>query len=484
MSYSKKIIAVLLACLMLIGTAAVSASAADTVKRVVCTMYDDGATSRGFNWYTVLSSATELQLIKTEDFNGSFAGAKTYTGSSVLYRGQYSHSVVVKDLEPGTEYTYRVGDSSKYMWSTANTFVTDDRDDSFGFITIADVQASSDENFAQAAKTLKAAMEVMPDAEFNVSLGDYVNDNTNDEWDWYFKNFAFANNVMTHVPVAGNHDGNITNKLNTNCFKNIFCLDESENASIEGVYYSFDYGNAHIAVLNSNDMYPMSQAQKNWLVNDMKNSGAMWKFVFMHRSFYSAGKNINKPDTIVMRNELLPIIDTLDIDMVYAGHDHMYLRTTQMYKDKAVKDVEYVTETVNGEQITFAVDPEGTVYTLPSTAGTKRYNVNENAVDPILDCADVCFSTKNEYENGGGCFCTTEIDGGRLIYKAYVVNDETGEVKLVDTYGISKSEAGEAKESELVDNILATVALGPVNLICGIFRMLVTYFKMLFGLIK
>ena len=474
----KKTLALVLSFLVLLSSFAVAASA-DEVKRISCTMVQDGATGRGFSWYTLEDGASDLQIIKTAEFDGSFADAKTYTGTTAKYRDQFIHKVYVNDLEAATSYTYRVGDANKGLWSDACQVTTASNDDSFSFITIADVQASSDENFSHASLTLKGALEVAPDAGFIANLGDYVNDNTNDEWDWYFKNFAFANNYYTQVPVAGNHDGNITNKFNTNCFKNIFALDESDNQSLEGVYYSFDYNNAHIAVLNTNDMYPMTQAQRNWLINDMKQSDATWKIIMMHRSLYSAGKNINKPDTVIMRNVLLPIIDELDIDMVYAGHDHMYLRTTQVYGDAAVENVEYVTETVNGENITFALNPEGTVYTLPSTAGTKRYGVNEDAMKPILDVADEAFSTRD----WGGCFCVTEIDGVKLIYKAYVVDDETQEIELVDTYAIMKTEGNTAEESNLDESLAASIFQYPLNLITALTQMLGTYFKMLFDLI-
>ncbi len=473
-----KIISVVLCAMMLFGASASGASA-DEVKRVSCVMVEDGQSARGFSWYTYEEGNSDLQIVKTSDFDGTFANATAYTGTTAEFRDQFFHKVYVYDLEAGTSYTYRVGDAEKNIWSDANTVLTDDADSSFSFITIADVQASSDENFAEAAKTLKGALEIAPDAGFIANLGDYVNDNTNDEWDWYFSNFAFANNSYTQVPVAGNHDGNITNKFNTNVFKNTFALDESDNQSLEGVYYSFDYGNAHIAVLNTNDMYPMTQAQRNWLINDMKQSDATWKFIFMHRALYSAGKNINKPDTVIMRNVLLPIIDELDIDMVYAGHDHMYLRTTQVYGDEAVENIEYVTETVNGESITYAVNPEGTVYTLPSTAGTKRYGVNEDAMKPILDVADKALSTSGL----GGCFAVTEIDGGKLIYKAYIVNETTGETELIDTYAIMKNEGGKAEESDLDESLAASIFSYPVNFIVALAEMLGSYFKMLFDLI-
>ena len=321
-------------------------------------------------------------------------------------------------------------------------------------------------------------METLPDAEFCVNLGDYVNDNTNDEWDWYFGSFAFANNALTGVPVAGNHDGNITNKLNTCCFENTFCLDQSENRSIEGVYYSFDYGNAHFTVLNTNDMYPMSQAQRNWLVNDVTNSDAMWKILLMHRSLYSAGKNINKPDTVAMRNELLPIIDTLDIDLVLSGHDHMYMRTKQVMGDKAVEDVRYATEDFGGEPTVFAVDPAGTCYILPSTAGSKRYVVNENAMPPIRDLAAVECSTREL----GGCFSTLRIEEGRLVFKAYTVSDDTNEVTLLDSYAIKKTAAGQSEGANRDQSFFSTLLAGPFNFMKAIVQMLVSYGRLLASL--
>lgn len=478
----KKVLCVMLAAILLLGTSAAGASA-DSVKRVSCTMNGSGDTSRGFCWYTLENGASDLQIVKADEFDGTFADAAVYTGTTSLFRTQYSHKAVAADLEPGTTYVYRVGDAAKNLWSETASFVTDDADDSFSFITIADVQASSDENFAHAFLTAKAALETLPAAEFIANLGDYVNDDTNNEWDWYFSNFAPVNNVLTQVPVAGNHDGNITNKLNTFVFRNMFCLDESDNASLEGVYYSFDYGNAHIAVLNTNDMYPMSQAQRSWLVNDMTNSDAMWKIVMMHRAVYSAGKNINKPDTMIMREVLIPLFDKCDIDLVFSGHDHMYLRTYQAKGDKAITDTTFVTELFNGEETKFAVDPEGTVYCLPSTAGTKRYNVNEDAIEPIPEIAEVAFSTRSEYETGGGCFCTTEIQGGKLVYKAYVVNDETQEVRLIDTYAISKSAAGETTPTDYDQSILSSVVMHLFNLAADFTRMAINYIRLLFQVI-
>ena len=477
---SKRILAVVLSVSLVFGGSAMAAGAADavedSVKRVSCTFNGDAQTARGFCWYTLTKTKSDVQIVKTSDFDGTFANAKTFSADNAYkFRKQFCHKITADGLEPGAEYTYRVGDASLDMWSDIGTFRTDDGDNSFSYITIADVQASSDENFNHASETIRGAMATCPESEFTVNLGDFVNDDTNDEWDWYFKNFAFSNSATTLVPIAGNHDGNITNKLNINVFNSTFNLDNSTTDSkvnwVNGVYYSYDYGNAHFAVLNTNDMYPMSQSQRNWLINDMKSSDADWKIVFMHRACYSEGKNINKPDTVIMRDVLIPLFDELDIDMVCAGHDHVYYRSYQVQNDKVVDNVTYVTEMYNGEEVTFAYNPEGTVHILPSTAGTKRYAVHD-AINPIPESCAYRLSTQDM----GGCFMITTIDGDKLIVKSYLVDDDTQEITQIDQYAIKKDMGqNKAEESNLPTDNISNIGDYAVNFAVALVRMLIRY---------
>ena len=465
-----RILCVLLAALLVCASA--TAAAAADISRVSCCIY--GKDGRGFSWFTDEKSESDVELVKTADFDGSFSGAKRYSGNAAQYRGRFSHHVAVTVLESGTSYTYRVGDAETGIWSEPCSFSTDDGDDAVSFLAIADVQAGSRENFEQAAAVLAAGLKTLPEAEFCVNLGDYVNDNTNDEWDWYFESFAFANNRLTHVPVAGNHDGNITNKLNTFSFPSMFCLDTSANRSLEGVYYSFDWGNLHFTVLNTNDMYPMSQAQRNWFVNDLSSTDKQWKVVLMHRSLYSAGKNINKPDTVELRSDLLPLMDKLQVDLVLSGHDHMYLRTAPVRCEKKAE-----TKTTDlpfgGETLSFYENPAGTVYALPSTAGTKRYVVNENAMPPILDVAEQAFSTREK----GGCFAAIETDGDKLVYKAYCVDDETQAVTEVDRFAVLKTTKTAADPIGRDATLFSSVVCYPFNLLRALAQMLYAYVKLL-----
>lgn len=463
MKRTTKIISILLCLIMLVSVPFSVSAAGNEVSRVAATINGDSASSRGISWYTDEKCPSLVQIAKAgEDIEKGLI----VEGDGYSAMKKYVHKVTVTSLEAGTEYIYRVGDGN--VWSEVCSFTTSNpAEDKVNFIVTADVQASNDENFKRAAEVMKKAVEIMPEHDFITTLGDFVNDCTNEEWDSYFKNFAFANGSTTIVPVAGNHEGN----LQWDKFNNVFNIGAAKGSmTTTGCYYSFDWGDAHFAVLNSNDMYPMSQQQLNWLKNDMRASDAQWKIILMHRALYSAGKNINKPDTIIMREVLLPVVDELGIDVVFAGHDHMYFRTKQVKGDK-VQLCESVTEIYNGEETEFMLNPEGTVHILPSTTGTKRYGVNEDAIPPILECGDVVRDTKE-----GGAFATVSIDSEHFVYKAYIVNDETKEMELIDSYAIKKTVREEKKDFlRLPTDPILTLPGNVANFAYQLIKMIFTY---------
>ncbi len=414
------------------------------VSRISCTVYDDASTMRGFCWYT--AEETDTVVVIYED-GVDVTDTLTVTVSCSSWKSNYVHKAVVSGLTAGTEYTYKVGNGS--VWSDLGTFTTDDGDDAFNFVVIADVQASSLANFESAANVMTTAYEMMPDAEFYVNLGDFTNDCTNEEWDYYAEAFDSINLGTTLVPVTGNHDS--TSKW----FSNLFCLDESESVQTSnGVNYSFDYGNVHIAVVNTNDMISISDLQLEWLENDMNSTSADWKIVFMHKSPYTLGKDGKWPDAQYLQESLAEVCDATGVDIVMSGHDHMYLRTKSL-TDNTVVD-----------------DDEGVTYVLSGTAGTKRYQIRDFALENFLptEFIDACVVQKNGYANYydgvdfsstdqanvGGCFNTVSIDGGTLTLNSYIVSDEDGTTKLIDTKVIEK-EQGQNTATYSGDNTTSTI---------------------------
>lgn len=422
-------VSTLLCALLLIQGSGAFAFAADTAgtepRLISVSVNGDTASSRGFCWYTDAQTDSVVEIFS----GGVEVNADCDTQPVLAWGGAYMHKVTVSGLSAGTTYTYTVGDGT--VKSAEGTFTTDDGDDKVDFAVVADVQASILENFQKGAETLKAAFRTMPSAEFYANCGDFTNDSTAEEWAFYDEAFADINASTTIVPVSGNHDGFGVEDW----FTNTFNLDTSESVQTkDGVNYSYDYGNAHFAVLNTNDLLAISNAQLKWLENDMNSTSKDWKIVFMHKSPYTLGKDGKWPDALYLQSSLTKVLDKCNVDIVFSGHDHMYLRTKQLTDNKLAEN--------------------GVTYVLAGTAGTKRYEIRSFLADNFLDTDFIGAMTvqKNNYANYwngtdwnstdaanvGGCFSCVSISGGTLTAKAYILSDETGEIKNIDTYTLSK----------------------------------------------
>ena len=409
----------LLLCLALLCSASAVAFAGEgdfSVSRLSVSVNGNAAEQRGFCWYTKSETSSVVKIFK----NGIDVSASLAFSEPVCkeWKGSYMHKVTVSGLESGTEYTYTVGNDS--VRSEAGSFRTDDGDSRLSFIAIADVQSSSRENFEVGAAVLKKALEQNKNADFVANLGDFTNDSTNEEWNLYDEVFAPLNRNYTIAPVAGNHDG-----LGVwHWFDNMFNLDTCESVqTLNGVNYSFDYGNAHFSVLNTNDLLSLSLSQLEWLKNDLASTDRDWKIVFMHKSPYTLGKDGKWPDALYLQQSLSKVLDEGNADIVFSGHDHMYLRTKKL--------------TAN------SLNENGTTYVLSGTAGAKRYQIRPFLADSFLktEFIDALSVQKDGYanywngtdwnstrkENIGGCFNNISIDGGILTLDSYILADEKDE---------------------------------------------------------
>ena len=415
----RKLSAILLSLALLLGCLGLAVHAADgelAPYRVVSTYYGEG--KQGFHWYTKADCASEVVV-----------DGKTYAGTSTEYQGFFAHRVVAQGLAPGTEYTYKIGD-----WE--GSFKTNPgRGVPFSCIVTGDVQASDAAGFAYSAATVGKAWEMFPDAAFTVTLGDHTNNSNNEEWDLYFDAFQGIHKRAAFVPIAGNHDG----FFKWDWFRNMFTLKEQPNITNRtGVYYSFDYGDVHFAVLNTNDMYPMSMQQRNWLVNDMKRTDAKWKIVFMHKSPYSAGNDALSPDVLLLRRALIPLFDQLGVDLVMYGHDHQYYRSQPVRADKPVGAESYEQMTIKNDipeypPVDVYTNPKGAIYILPCAACNKRYPVHENMLPAVRECAV-------KHENPGKpVFTSLSVSGGRLTYTAYTYDPAEKTAALYDEIIIEKT---------------------------------------------
>lgn len=101
-------------------------------------------------------------------------------------------------------------------------------------------------------------------------------------------------------------------------------------------YYSFDYHNIHFVSLDS-VVNPDSVEMQKWLRKDLKiankNPNRQWTIVYFHHAPYSKGTHDSddpkqyRDRMRKMRWNFVPIFDELGVDLVLAGHSHVYERS-------------------------------------------------------------------------------------------------------------------------------------------------------------
>ena len=104
-------------------------------------------------------------------------------------------------------------------------------------------------------------------------------------------------------------------------------------------YYTFKKGNVNFFALNSNYMDPKQLA---WLENELKNAGDKdWKICYFHHPLFSSGKTHGSSTDL--RKVLEPLFIKYHVDIVFAGHDHVYERV------KPQNGIYYFTEGASGQ---------------------------------------------------------------------------------------------------------------------------------------
>jgi 3',5'-cyclic AMP phosphodiesterase CpdA len=104
-------------------------------------------------------------------------------------------------------------------------------------------------------------------------------------------------------------------------------------------YYTFKKGNVRFFVLNSIYMDPKQLA---WLEQELKGAGdGDWKICYFHHPLYSSGRTHGS--SIDLRQVLEPLFIKYHVDVVFAGHDHVYERV------KPQNGIYYFTEGSSGE---------------------------------------------------------------------------------------------------------------------------------------
>ncbi len=250
------------------------------------------------------------------------------------------HEVLVGGLTPQTKYFYSIGTSTATLTASDSNqyFITSPVP---GTPKPTRIWAIGDFGFGTAAQAQ------VRDAYYNFNgtnhtdvwlmLGDNAyNSGTDSEYQTgVFDVYTSLFRKAVPWPTLGNHDTGGTNVFTNNYpYFDIFTLPKNGEsggmASGTEHYYSFDYGNIHFICLDSMTANRGSNADMAiWLQGDLAETTNRWLIAYWHHPAYTKGSHNSDTATesIEMRQNILPILEAGGVDLVLAGHSHVYERS-------------------------------------------------------------------------------------------------------------------------------------------------------------
>ncbi len=271
----------------------------------------------------------------------------------------YLYTTVLKGLQPATQYEYRIGCDNKrsewYNLTTANK-------GEFKALIFPDSQSNDYTDWRNLAQL---AYQVNPETAFFINMGDLV-DNGEDhtQWQAWFNAVGGIIDTIPVAPVMGNHETYTKDwKVRMpEAYLHHFNLPENGDDLRKNQYYSFDYGDVHFIVLNTqiDEMETFQpgllEEEQAWFKADITKTQKKWKIILMHKDVlqYANKRRTDRSSGISdIGRVFMPLFDKYNVDVVLTAHLHTYRRRDHIYN--------------------FQPDTKGPLYIITGVAGNVRY---------------------------------------------------------------------------------------------------------------
>ncbi|WP_443868225.1 fibronectin type III domain-containing protein [Megasphaera sp.] len=321
----------------------------------------DSTTSRTFMWqsdYAEENPVVEYRQAGDDDSLMQLpASSDAFSDDGVT---TYIHTAAVSDLKPGTAYEYRVGAGDKRSdWQSFHTAQGHD----FKALIFPDSQSS---DYSVWAATAQPAWQRNQDAQFFINMGDLV-DNGQDHYQWNAW-FDVVGDMIARIPVVpllGNHETYDKDwKVRMpEAYLHLFALPRIDREKYQNQFYSFDYGDVHFVVLNTQsqelaDFEPsLDEDEVAWFKEDMAKTTKKWKIVLMHKDplqYGFANRPQPREEGFSPEGRLwMPLFDQYGVDAVLSAHLHTYRDRGHIRK--------------------FQRDESGPLYLITGVAGNVQY---------------------------------------------------------------------------------------------------------------
>ncbi|OLO08435.1 hypothetical protein BTW08_06775 [Salinicola sp. MH3R3-1] len=248
-------------------------------------------------------------------------GTTSHLGNTASGEPKRRHEVKLFGLKEDTLYYYRVEDDGPL--DDIHTFRT-----APGAEATVTFAALGDSGDASKAQYQMATIIAKSHPQLVLHLGDVVyKTGAERQYDsrFYLPYEGLLSSILFY-PSLGNHD------VRTNDgqpYLSAFDLPTNNPQQTER-YYSFDYGPVHFVALDSElyagDHSLSTEAQKTWLQKDLDQRQRPWTIIFFHRPPFSSSLGPHPGGDARICQDLVPIFERANVDLVLTGHQHNYER--------------------------------------------------------------------------------------------------------------------------------------------------------------
>ena len=298
----------------------------------------DNSTSRTIMWQSDSSepdAVIEYRLVGSDDIKTLSATDTAFTddGSTT-----YIHEGTITDLTPDTKYEYRVGYSTdrRSDWYSLETAGAGE----YEVLIYPDSQSGDYSGWEQIVKN---SADRNLNAALYISMGDLV-DNGEQAYQWrtWLDSIKPLSARIPLAPTLGNHEMYTLDwkMREPRAYLNYFDVPNNGNATFDLRYYSYDYGDVHYVVLdtqlyesthedNHDTHHPdLYDVQVQWLRQDLASNTKKWTVVLMHRDPFQYAFDRPGASRAAGFDEegvlFMPIFDEFHVDLVLSAHLHSY----------------------------------------------------------------------------------------------------------------------------------------------------------------
>jgi hypothetical protein len=245
-------------------------------------------------------------------------------------RTEYHHHVPLYGLTADTVYAYTVESGGEqagpfeFVTAPPNT-------EPFSFAVYGDTRGGHGDALDPEHLSLVEAIRPWAPALL-VNTGDLIGSGEDVlDWDAYFAELADLGAETALVPAYGNHESGYDAEHDLSGKDNWARYFPLPGAGRQDQWYSLDYGNVHLVVINMTDVQTLlteDAAQRVWLREDLAAAAANPRvnliMAFYHQPAFSWDEGRNADFTALAVVD--PMLRDAGAKLVWSGHNHHYAR--------------------------------------------------------------------------------------------------------------------------------------------------------------